>query len=388
MSKRQKSILGVLYGTELFGRERENIECYKTIHSLGWRVRVFGSYREPEGGAVGKELSRHGLLEGVLPFGSHFALSYFRTIKGYAKRQILRIHDCSRMVLHHIRTHQPSAIVLGSHTEFLYLWPALLRTRTPLIYRVGDGPIWDSRFHRFAMKQLLKRATLIAPVSQFIADECARLLPACARKCQIIWNIPPSFASTAEDPEKETTAGTGLRIVYVGQMTEKKGVRVLIQSLDGIKGVVPFECRIVGGSQFSSDFEEEMHELVESMELSEHITFTGRVPDPTPHYQWANLHVAPSLYEEPFGLVIVEAKRAGIPSMVFPRGGMPELVDHQVNGWVCDTADVEGLTQALTQCNEAPLVEWGANARQHHQEAFSQRRFQEDWKQLLDQLKI
>ena len=131
-----------------------------------------------------------------MPFGSHFALSYFRSIKGYAKRQILRIRDCSRMVLHHIRTHQTDVIVLGSHTEFLYLWPALLRNRIPLIYRVGDGPIWDSRFHRFAMKQLLKRATLIAPVSQFIAEECAQLLPTCARKATSSGTSPHVYLVT------------------------------------------------------------------------------------------------------------------------------------------------------------------------------------------------
>ena len=91
MLNHKKSILGILYGTELFGRERENIECYKTIKSLGWDVRVFGSYREPNGGAVGQELAKHDLLEDVLPFGSHFAISYFRTIKGYAKRQFQRV---------------------------------------------------------------------------------------------------------------------------------------------------------------------------------------------------------------------------------------------------------------------------------------------------------
>lgn len=386
MGHREKNILGILYGTELFGRERENIECYKALQALGWRVRVFGSYREPGGGAVGRELSRHGLLGDVLPFGSHFALSYFRTIKGYGKRQILRIRDCSRMVLHHIRIHQPDAIVLGSHMEFLYLWPALLRNQTPLIYRVGDGPIWDSRFHRFAMKQLLKRATLIAPVSRFISDECAQLLPGCTRKSFVIWNIPPTFTSSPLSRNVEANPANGLRIVYVGQMTEKKGVRVLIESLGQIQGNIPFECRIAGGSQFSSEFEKEMHNLVESLGLSSQVTFTGRIPDPTPHYQWANLHVAPSLFEEPFGLVIAEAKRASIPSIVFPRGGMPELVNHQENGWICDTADVESLTMAFKQCAQAPLEEWGKNARQHHELAFTQRRFQNDWKQLLDKL--
>ena len=224
MPQPQKNILGVLYGTELFGRERENIECYKTLQSLGWRVRVFGSYREPEGGAVGKELSRNGLLEGLLPFGSHFAFSYFRTIKGYTKRQFQRVRDCSKAVLQAIHKYQPRVLIIGSHTEYLYIWPALLWNRLPVIYRVEDGPIWTSPFHLFAMKRLLRRANTIAVCSHFIANECSRLLPSCASKCHVIWNIPPSFESSNEKSEKGNISDYRMRIVYVGQMTEKKGV--------------------------------------------------------------------------------------------------------------------------------------------------------------------
>ena len=346
MLNHKKSILGILYGTELFGLERENIECYKTIKTLGWKVRVFGSYREPEGGAVGMELTKHGVLAGLLPFGSHFAISYFRTIKGYTKLQIQRIWNCSRMVLKHIRMHQPHAVFIGSHSEFLYVWPALTWNRIKVIYRVGDGPIWDSPFHKFVMKRLLKRADIIAVCSHFIATECEKLDKKCKPKTQVIWNIAPSFGSNL--PKARISSGTAqapLHILYVGQMTEKKGVRLLIEALKKIKSKVSFECRIVGGSHFSSNFEKEMHSLVHSLGMSDCITFTGRVPNPTPHYEWANLHVAPSLYEEPFGLVITEAKRAGIPSIVFPRGGMPELVTHRKNGWVCKEARVDDLSR-------------------------------------------
>ena len=387
MSDSNRNIIGILYGTELFGRERENIECYKTLQSIGWSTRVFSSYREAGGGAVGRELTRYGLLEGLLPFGSHFALSYFRTIKGYTKRQFQRVRDCSRIVLKHIQEQQPKALLLGSHTEYLYLWPALWWNRIPVIYRVGDGPIWDSPFHMFAMKRLLKRASIVVPVSHFIADQCAQLLPGCQDKTHVIWNIPPSFVSgSSGQSDTSNSIQDTLRIVYVGQMNEKKGVRVLIEALNKIRSTVRFECRIVGGSQFSSDFEKEMHTLVQSLQLSEFISFTGRVPDPTPHYDWANLHIAPSLYEEPFGLVIVEAKRAGIPSVVFPRGGMPELVEHQKNGWVCKEANIDDLAHALIHCVASPLTEWGKAAHEHHLQAFSKERFAQDWVRLMNQL--
>ena len=386
MLQDEKTILGVLYGTELYGRERENIESYKTIQSLGWNVKVYGSYREEGGGAVGRKLAQHGLLEGVLPFGSHFAFSYFRKIKGYTKRQFDRIRDCSKIIHSAIKTNRARALVIGSHTEFLYIWPALLRNRIKVIYRVGDGPIWTSRFHLFAMKRLLKRADSIAVCSHFIAEECALLLPSSKPKTQVIWNIAPDFGNTSLTIESEETNSKDLRILYVGQMTEKKGVRILIDALAEIHERIPFNCRVVGGSKFSSKFEQEIQHLIETHGLKSSITLVGRVIDPTPHYNWANLHVAPSLYEEPFGLVIVEAKRAGIPSIVFPRGGMPELVNHQENGWVCETADSDSLCKALVECAQAPLNEWGKNAWQHQKEVFSQKRFKEDWRQLLDKL--
>lgn len=387
MSNHNKSILGILYGTELFGRERENIECYKTIKALDWKVRVLGSYREPEGGAVGKELTKHGILAGLLPFGSHFSISYFRTIKGYTKRQIQRIWNCSRILLKHIQMHQPDAVLIGSHTEFLYVWPALTWNRIKVIYRVEDGPIWDSQFHKFVMKRLLKRADKIAVCSHFIAAECEKLDVRCKPKTQVIWNIAPAFGSDSPLAlMSPNSAQEQLHIVYVGQMTEKKGVRVLIAALKQIKSKVSFKCRIVGGSHFSSTFEKEMQSLVHSLGMSDCIIFTGRVPDPSPHYAWANLHVAPSLYEEPFGLVIAEAKRAGIPSIVFPRGGMPELVTHQKNGWICREATEDNLAHALIQCAVAPLYEWGTAAYDHHMQAFSQERFSQDWMQLLNRI--
>lgn len=382
---KKKHIVGILYGTELFGRERENIECYKALKSLGFDIKVFGSYREEEGGKVGLELKRLGIFIDLLPFGSHFALAYFRSIKGYWRRQIQRIYNCCRIIKKHIQSQKPIALFMGSHTEYLYLWPLLLFNRIAVIYRVGDGPIWDSQFHKYAMKQLLKRANHIVPVSHFIAEQIKKLEPNCKSKTTVIWNIPPEFHDQHK-PRVELDVNPSLRLLYVGQMTEKKGVGVLIEALIELKTSLKFKCRIVGGSKFSGPFEKEQHRQVIQAGLGDQIEFVGRVDDPTPHYDWANLHIAPSLYEEPFGLVIVEAKRAGIPSIIFPRGGMPELIEHGTNGWVCEQADSQSLADAIRICHSQPLNEWGQQAEKDHSENFSQARFQNDWSKLLEKL--
>jgi glycosyltransferase involved in cell wall biosynthesis len=55
--------------------------------------------------------------------------------------------------------------------------------------------------------------------------------------------------------------------------------------------------------------------------------------------------VAPLRWEEPFGLVLIEALLAGCPVIAFPRGAAPEIVEDGVDGFLVD--DVAGMATAL-----------------------------------------
>jgi glycosyltransferase involved in cell wall biosynthesis len=44
-------------------------------------------------------------------------------------------------------------------------------------------------------------------------------------------------------------------------------------------------------------------------------------------------------WDEPFGMVFVEAMLSGLPVITLKRGSMPELVEHGVTGWVCEDED-------------------------------------------------
>jgi len=47
----------------------------------------------------------------------------------------------------------------------------------------------------------------------------------------------------------------------------------------------------------------------------------------------------PIEWEEPFGIVMVEALACGTPVIAFKRGAVPEVVEHGTTGYVCDTED-------------------------------------------------
>lgn len=63
-------------------------------------------------------------------------------------------------------------------------------------------------------------------------------------------------------------------------------------------------------------------------------------------YQDATALVMPLRWEEPFGLVVVEAMVSGTPVIAWRRGAMPEIVDEAVTGHLVD--DVEDAVRALS----------------------------------------
>jgi glycosyltransferase involved in cell wall biosynthesis len=49
--------------------------------------------------------------------------------------------------------------------------------------------------------------------------------------------------------------------------------------------------------------------------------------------------LVPSCWEEPFGLVMVEALACGTPVLTFRRGAAPEIIRHKQTGFIVDTVD-------------------------------------------------
>ena len=64
------------------------------------------------------------------------------------------------------------------------------------------------------------------------------------------------------------------------------------------------------------------------------------------HYAAAHVFVLPS-YNEGMSVALLEAMASGLAVVVTPTGGTPELVEPEVNGFIFDWADVDGLTTHL-----------------------------------------
>ena len=121
-------------------------------------------------------------------------------------------------------------------------------------------------------------------------------------------------------------------IVYSGRINKEKGVSELIDAILSLKEIINIKLMIIGGSFYGNAVNED--DFVKSLKskaqaIEDKIIFTGFVPyENVPNYlQLADIAVLPSMWNEPFGLTIVEAMAAGLPLITTRSGGIPEICE-------------------------------------------------------------
>ena len=121
-------------------------------------------------------------------------------------------------------------------------------------------------------------------------------------------------------------------IVFSGRLTKEKGILELIQAMVLLKKYDNFKLLIFGASAYGRDkqltpFIETL--INESEPIKERIIFTGFIDyGQMPSYlKMADIAAIPSMWEEPFGLTVVEAMAAGLPLITTRSGGIPEICE-------------------------------------------------------------
>ena len=128
-----------------------------------------------------------------------------------------------------------------------------------------------------------------------------------------------------------------------------------------------------------------MSRLIDDAGIGGCVIMHGQQANPTPYYRNAAIHVAPSMWEEPSANVVVEAKREGVPSVVFRSGGLPELVRSGVDGVICEEKTAEALAAGIASLleNEERRRAAGRAAREDFEARFGPERFARQWAEVF-----
>jgi alpha-maltose-1-phosphate synthase len=203
----------------------------------------------------------------------------------------------------------------------------------------------------------------------------ARQLAAPASRTRVVYGgaDPARFWP---DPE-----GRRRGVLFVGRLTPHKGVDRLIEALpDGA------ELRVVGSGGHDPDPpERDYPQLLRSLAARRRVEFLGAVADADlpALYRGARVLALPSVdvtrygreisVSELLGLSCIEAMASGTPVVASSIGGLPEVVEHGVTGFLVEPGNIAELQERLAQVlGGRRLAErLGRNARERFLERFT-----------------
>ncbi|MFC7042341.1 glycosyltransferase family 4 protein [Halonotius sp. GCM10025705] len=171
-----------------------------------------------------------------------------------------------------------------------------------------------------------------------------------------------------------------LRVLFVGNITPRKGVDTLIDGLAAANGDA--ELTVVG-TPVDEGYVSGCHDRVADHGLSERVTFTGGIDDDALAAAFREHHLlaVPSQYEG-YGIVYLEGMGFGLPAVASRAGGATDIVTDGENGFLVDPGDVAAVADAITTLAAARerLVAMGQAARKRYES-------QPDWTETASRVR-
>jgi len=247
---------------------------------------------------------------------------------------------------------------------------------------------WFSQNRPATLEKRLRHVDLVTTVSDHITDKTRRQFPMIAARCMTMYN---AVNATEFSRERNYCAlpRRDRRILYAGAVSPHKGVHILLDAFSMIVKEYPDVCLDVVGWQGSyplaENFELRERQLIESVypfyaydwisrlkaklslapanagtyianlkgrlsaEASSKVTFLGFVPrsELVDLYYNADVFAFAPIWDEGFGLPLVEAMAAGVPVVATRSGAIPEIIIDQTNGLLVSKNDPYALAESI-----------------------------------------
>jgi glycosyltransferase involved in cell wall biosynthesis len=208
------------------------------------------------------------------------------------------------------------------------------------------------------------------------ADRVVAISTSTAREIQEVAPVPVEVIPYAVDlphPSRLASSDSGpTRLLYVGRLVERKGVRYLIEALAALAPNVRAEAVIIG----DGPERDALQATAQSLGVADRVTFRGWV---TPEeldraYSKASIFALPAVVDargdtEGLGMVLLEAMTYRLPVVSTPLGGITDIVTDGQTGLLVPPNDAPALARAITTLvTDQPLAERLAIAGQRYAE--------------------
>jgi len=178
---------------------------------------------------------------------------------------------------------------------------------------------------------------------------------------------------------------TPVNILFLSNLIESKGVHVLLEACILLKKKeITFECVFVGGEGDITATQFKV--LINQLELDNQVSYQGKKfgEEKKKFFSNADIFVLPT-YEDCFPLVLLEASSYSLPLLSTFEGGIPDIVDDGITGFLIPQRNAEALTEKLEQLIKNPSLrkQMGAAGRKKYENEFRLEIFEKRLSEIL-----
>lgn len=259
----------------------------------------------------------------------------------------------------YLRARKPTHILssandLNAITLFI---AGLLRLRVPIVISVHNhlsselqlakgGDLVKLRIVVWLLKHMIHRSGAVIAVSQGVADDLAHHFPLKPGQLHVVYNpvISPETYRQIAIPLLNCPVPQGTPwILYVGRLTQAKGVHLLINAFQKISQSANAHLVLMGTGPLQDDIEKQIARIG----LTPRIHLVGFQVNPLPWMQKADVVVLPSRHEG-LGNVLIEAMACGTQVVATDcPSGPSEILAGGKFGQLVPVDDCEKLSKAL-----------------------------------------
>ncbi len=211
------------------------------------------------------------------------------------------------------------------------------------------GPVYSEQFPGLTVV-----TTIHGPLNEELSDIYSRIAPRVSlvaishAQCRPAPQVPIArvIHHGIDARDFPFGGGEGGYCLFLGRMSYEKGAHRAMEA--AYKAGVP----LIMCAKMRERAEFEYFDVYVKPYLNENIRYYGEVPHQHKLELLANARALlfPISWNEPFGMVMIEAMACGTPVLAFPEGAVPEVVEDGVTGFLCE--DVADMAEAIARVDD------------------------------------
>ena len=239
-------------------------------------------------------------------------------------------------------------------------------------------------------KKICREATDLVTVSNYTKN---RILSNSYinKEIKVIYNgLPESNSLTENQKENKICLNAGHRnILMLGNFQRNKGQLKFIEAANIIKLRNPNVYFTFIGNVYDQEYFMKCCEQLKKYNLQNSSTILHGINNASEYMNLFDAVAVPSMYDESFGLISVEAMSKGVPVVAFACGGIPEVLVDGRDGYIVSVGDYKGMADRLLEIisDEEKRKKMGQNGRDDYIQKFSVNAMKENYYEIIEKYK-